>query len=366
MRQSGEKKILFVAPHRPDRCPSQRFRYEQYLDHLEANGFTYEHSFLISEKDDGEFYKPGNYIFKFRFLIRSFLHRLRDVRRAGQYDVIFIQRESFMTGWGFFEKRFYRSGAKVLYDYDDAIWLNDVSEGNKNLAWMKNPKKTAMFIQYAHLVFAGNQYLKDYALQYNDAVEIIPTTIDLNYHKPIAVEKPEGQLCIGWTGTQTTLKHFESALPVLKKIKAKYGDRISFKVIVDVPFEVPELNLVAQRWRKDTEIEDLCEIDIGIMPLPDDEWARGKCGFKGLQYMALQVPTVMSPVGVNTSIIDHGKNGFLANDESEWEQQLEALIESAALREKVGVAARETIRKRYSVEANKDHYVRFLNKLIAS
>ncbi|HLU85364.1 MAG TPA: glycosyltransferase family 4 protein, partial [Vicingaceae bacterium] len=115
------------------------------------------------------------------------------------------------------------------------------------------------------------------------------------------------------------------------------------------------------KWNQKTEIEDLSQIDIGIMPLPDDEWAKGKCGFKGLQYMALEIPTIMSPVGVNAEIIKDGENGFLANTDEEWITKIEWLIESEELRKKLGKAGRQTIIERYSIEANKDKYLALLS-----
>jgi glycosyltransferase involved in cell wall biosynthesis len=122
------------------------------------------------------------------------------------------------------------------------------------------------------------------------------------------------------------------------------------------------LSISGQAWRLDTEIQDLMSFDIGIMPLPDDEWTKGKCGFKGLQYMALEVPTVMSPVGVNTEIIDHGKNGFIANNETEWLAILSQLINDAELRKHIGQEGRKTIVNKYSKSANLNKYLSLFNK----
>ncbi|RLD61650.1 MAG: glycosyl transferase family 1 [Bacteroidetes bacterium] len=358
------KKILFIVPHRKNRSPGQRFRFEQYLIFLSENGYKITFSNIISEKDDKLFYSKKKYFSKFIILIKSFLKRIGDVFRLSNYDAIFIYREAFMLGTTIFEKLMSLSKAKIIYDFDDAIWLNDVSDGNENLKWLKKPGKTAKIIKYSDLIFAGNKYLSDYAKQFNHNVKIIPTTIDTNYHKKRNTNKRNTSICIGWTGTSTTLKHFETALPMLREIKQKYGDKIYFKLIVDFPYSVKDLNIKATQWNLETEIEDLCEFDIGIMPLPNDKWAKGKCGFKGLQYMALEIPTIMSPVGVNTQIINDGGNGFLAETNEQWLEKLSALIESNDLREKLGKAGRQTIIKNYSVDSQKIKYLNYFNEII--
>lgn len=361
--KNKQKNILFVAPHRKDRCPSQRFRYEQYLDFLEKEGYDYELSFLLTAHDDKEFYKPGNYLFKAGFLFRSIMHRLQDLKRLHEYDLVLIQREAFMTGTSYFERAYKKRGAKVIYDFDDSIWLENVSEANKKFKWLKDPSKTSKIIAHSDLIFAGNQYLADYANQFNRQTVIVPTTIDTDVYQPVATS-PTHQVIIGWSGSVTTIQHFEYALGFLKKIRAKYGDKVVFKVIGDPNYSNPELGIKGIKWTAESEVRELCAFDIGIMPLPDDEWAKGKCGLKGLQYMALAIPTIMSPVGVNSTIIQDGENGFLAVEEDEWVQKISLLVDDAVLRKKLGAAARQTVIEKYSVIANRQLYLSQIQQLI--
>lgn len=355
--------ILFIAAHRPHRSPSQRFRFEQYLGFLQSQGFNCELSYLISPQDDKYFYSPGNIFKKLRILISSFRKRMRDTRAARRYDIVFVQREAFMTGSTYFEKKLKASGAKLVYDFDDAIWMLDTSDANKRFEWLKDPNKTSRIIAMADMVFAGNAYLADYAGRFSNNVKIIPTTIDTDEYVRMTVPGDE-TVCIGWSGSITTIKHFEYAVPFLKRIRQKYGDKVKIKVIGDAAYMNEELGIQGLGWSKQDEIKELSSFDIGIMPLPDDEWAKGKCGLKGLQYMALEVPTIMSPVGVNSEIIEDGKNGFLATTEDEWVEKLSQLIESKEQRVAMGKAARATVLEKYSVYAQRNNYLRFLREVL--
>ncbi|PIP55052.1 MAG: glycosyl transferase family 1 [Bacteroidetes bacterium CG23_combo_of_CG06-09_8_20_14_all_32_9] len=357
-------RILYIVPHRLNRSPGQRFRCEQYLPALREKGFDITYSNIISEKDDKIFYTKGNYYQKTWILFKSFFKRLDDVRKSKNYDIIFIYREVFMLGITLFERMLRAKNSIIIFDFDDAIWLNDTSEGNANLNWLKKPSKTASIIKIADLVLAGNAYLSQYAKRFNPRTEIMPTTIDTDYHKRIYEFQKKTSICIGWTGTSTTLKHFETIIPALKKIKTTFNKKIYFKVIVNFPYHLPELDIEATQWSLEKEIQDLSEIDIGIMPLPDDEWSKGKCGFKGLQYMSLEIATIMSPIGVNTEIIKDGENGFLASTEEEWVEKLSLLIEDESLRLTLGKKGRQTVEERYSVNALKNQYVQYFLNLM--
>jgi glycosyltransferase involved in cell wall biosynthesis len=359
------KRILFVAPHRPNRAPSQRFRFEQYLDFLKEKGFECHFSYLISEKDDVVFYSKGKFIRKSGLFFKYFFIRLKDVLKAKKYDIIFIQREAFFLGSAFFERRFSRSKARLIYDFDDSIWLQNVSEANRNLNFLKNYGKTAKIIKYADLIIAGNKYLFDYARNFNVNVEIIPTTIDTNeYIKSNCQGKNNQVICIGWSGSITTIQHFKYAEPILMKIKEKYQEKVCFKVIGDKSYCNEKLEIRGLSWTKQDELKELNTFDIGIMPLPDDVWAKGKCGLKGLQFMSLEIPTIMSPVGVNNEIIIDGENGFLASTEEEWISKLSILIEDVELRKKIGLAGRKAVVEKYSVDAHKNQYVQYFLNLM--
>lgn len=290
-----------------------------------------------------------------------FYFRLKDLKIAKKCDIIFIYREAFPLGTTYFEKRFANLNKKIIYDFDDAIFLNDTSNANKKFSWLKNPQKTNKICNLADLIIVGNKFLYEYAKNYNENVVIIPTTSDLeklNLKNLISNDKKNtNSICIGWTGSETTIKHFELAIPFLKKLKEKFKNKIYFKVVAN-RYDLQTLDVKFVEWNIETEFEELLEFDIGIMPLPDDKWSKGKCGFKGLQCMSLKIPVVMSAVGVNFEIIQNGENGFLADTENDWINYLSELIENKKLREQIGQQGYETVKQKYSFEAWKNDYLK--------
>lgn len=357
-------RILFVSPHPRGCVGSQRFRFEQYLDFLADNGFETTFSPILAPDDYATVYGPGGVARKTVIFGRGLLLRLYQAVTPMSYDLVFVQREAIQLGTVVFERAMARRQVKLVYDFDDAIWLPETSEANRAMEWVKRPQKVRRIMALSDLVFAGNQYLADYARRLTSNVEVVPTTIDTDRHVRHPVARNGGPVCIGWTGSPTTVKHFELALPALRRVKERFGERVRFKLIGDPSYRRPELGLEVLPWRAETEIEDLSDIDIGLMPLPDDEWSKGKCGLKALQYMALEMAAVMSPVGANREIVRDGVNGFMASSADEWVERLSELIESAALRERLGRAARRTVVERYSVASQQGRYLQYLSELV--
>ena len=357
-------RILFIAAHRPDRSPSQRYRFEQFAPYWAKHGVQVEYAWIIDEEDDKVFYSPGKILAKARIFKKSLKLRAEHVRSAKEFDVVVIQREALMTGSIRYERAFANSGVPLIYDFDDAIWHMDVSEANRKLKWLKDPGKVPKIIALAHHVIAGNHYLADFAKRFNKRVEVIPTVIDTERYVPRpAAPRSDGKVVIGWTGSLTSVAHLQLAFPMLRDLQAALGDKLIFRVISDRDLEAPGLNVDNVRWNAATEAEDLAAIDIGIMPLPDNEWSRGKCGFKGLQYMGMGKAVVLSRVGVNSTIVQDGVNGFLAASDEEWKEKLSKLIADADLRQRLGQAARKTVEEKYSVIAWRDRYLALFNEL---
>ena len=356
-------RILFVTMHRPRRSPGQRFRFEQYLPYLRDHGFDCDVSYLISEADDRVLYAPHRYAAKFGILLKSIAVRLGDVLSAGRYDVVFVFREALMINTAIIERLLAASRAKVVFDFDDAIWLQGVSDANGKLAFLRRgPSKVPQILRRSDMVFVGNRYLAEYAAAYNDNVHVVPTTLDTTSHAP-RPHPPRDRICIGWSGSPSTVAYVDGLTPVLARLKQRFGERLYFKVMGDPRYENPALGVKGLVWREETEVEDTAELDIGLMPLPDDPWTRGKCGFKALLYMSLAIPAVVSPIGVNADIVEDGVNGFTATTDDEWVAKLSALIEDADLRARFGQRGRETVVERFSFDSQKDRYVQLLRSV---
>lgn len=357
---SNKKKILFLSPYPQGIGPSQRFRFEQYLPYISEYYDNTQKTFWNEKAWDILFSNKSSFV-KFWFLIKAFAKRKLLFFLLPKYDMIFIHREVAHIGPPIFEwiiKFIYRK--KIIYDFDDAIWHLNYSEKNKIVRFFKSTWKVKYICKWADVVITGNNYLKVYAKKYNDNVIVIPTTIDTEYHKKTKVEN--NKLTIGWTGTLTTMRQLQMVINILDELGKKY--EFNFVVISNDKPNLELKSLIFKFWNKENEIKELSTFDIGIMPLPDDEWAKGKCGLKGLQYMALEIPTIMSPVGVNTEIIQDGVNGFLASTEQEWIEKISQLIEDAELRNRLGKAGRQTVVEKYSVEANKQKYLDVFNAVL--
>jgi glycosyltransferase involved in cell wall biosynthesis len=352
-------KVLILFPYPLGESPSQRFRFEQYLPLLGKAGIEYTTQSFWDMETWKILYLPGRKFKKTIGFLKGIFRRFRILLTLAMFDFVFIHRECAPVGPPLFEwliSMIFRK--KVIYDFDDAIWLPNTSEENKLVSILKWPTKVNFICRWSYKISCGNLYLCDYAYRYNRNVVLNPTTIDTeNLHNPrLYQKKTSSHLVIGWTGSHSTLKYLDKVEGILQEIEQMYNN-VSFTVIANQPPEIELKRMNFVKWSQENEISALADFDIGIMPLTDDMWARGKCGFKALQYMAMEIPTIASPVGVNTTIIDDGADGRLAGSGKEWRKNLIELIESQELRSKLGKQGREKVIRNYSVRANADNFL---------
>jgi len=275
------------------------------------------------------------------------LRRLALFSRLSQHDVVIVQKRAL--GW-LALKALQRSARCIVYDLDDAIFLN--TDGRPHNF---RKRRFAAMASAADMVVCGNEFLADYSRQYNPNVFIIPTAIDTERFRPAIKtgETPrsgEETVTIGWTGSKSTSVYLQPLLPVLNRLAGPVrlkliSDRIS-RDIKRFPLKIPQSRIT---WSPENEVAETAEFDIGIMPLPENNWTRGKCGCKALQYLALGVAAVCSPVGINRDIIAHGNNGFLARTADEWHATLQRLIDNPQRRRQVGSAGRQHAEANYAL-----------------
>ena len=350
------QKVFFLIPYPLKESPSQRFRFEQYFHLLKQKGFQCSVQSFLNSHNWQIFFKSGKVMHKIWALIAGFIKRFLALFYAPFCDFIFIHREVTPIGPPVFEwiiTRIFRK--KIIYDFDDAIWLTDRNDDSLWMRFAKGRNKVRYICKCSYKVSCGNEYLAAYARNYNTNVIVNPTTIDTTLvHNPELHKNDkhvQGRVVIGWTGSHSTLKYLLEAESVLRNIETRFP-QVQIVVIADRKPDLKLKTLHFSPWNANSEVEDLLKFDIGIMPLPNDPWTKGKCGFKALQYMALKIPALASPVGVNTIIIDNGVNGFLCNSSEEWEAALTELIENESLRKRMGELGRSKVLQRYSVESN--------------
>lgn len=359
MSSAKNKKISFLVPYPTGIAPGQRFRFEQYLDQMTKRGYVVKLFPFLSPRSNEILYQPGHVVRKITGVLAGLFRRITQLPEILRSDFVYIFREATPVGPPLFEWLIgpvFRK--KIIYDFDDAIWLSNTSTENKFISGLKFHRKVRSICRWSYKVSCGNKFLADFARKYNNAVIINPTTIDtiqLHNASLYHVKKNDHQVVVGWTGTHSTLPYLKLLLPIVEKLQEKYP---AFRLLV-IADKKPDWVLPCLQftvWNKDTEIIDLLRMDIGIMPLLDDDWSRGKCGFKALQYMSLEKPALVSPVGVNERIVDHEVNGFHCSTPDEWLEHLEFLVNNQQARIEFGKKGRAKVIRDYSVVSNSDNF----------
>jgi glycosyltransferase involved in cell wall biosynthesis len=354
--------VCGFLPYPLNTVPGQRFRIEQWLPYLKAVGISVD---LFSFADDQlmQFlYKPGRWIAKGTALTRAFLRSAARVKAARRYDVVLVYRSIGIAGPALLERTLAFFRCPIVFDFDDAIYRLHTSDANRWFGWLKFPGKTAAICRLSTQITVGNAHLADYARQYNPNVTVVPTSVDTDQYRHFGRNGSKRRLVVGWTGSSTSQYYLEQFAPTLRELVARRD--IELRVISNREPVLPGIPHTWRTWSSETEAEEVGGFDIGIMPLADDPWARGKCALKALQYMAAGTPTICSPVGANCEVIRHGENGLLATTSEEWLNQLGSLIDDPALRRRLGEAGRETVEQKYSMRSCAELFAQVIRRAV--
>lgn len=299
---------------------SFRQRIEVHLDTLHAKGI---HSTVVK-------------------LPSGSLARRKMFKQAADFDCVFLHKKAlnpFDALW------LRRCGRNIIYDFDDAI-MYDPNAPDRNST--SRFRRFCRSVNLARLVIAGNSYLAEHAMRFNGNVEVLPTSLDTKAYRIEAGPQKDDKIRLVWIGSKSTLRYLTEIRPALEEIGSRF-ENVVLRMICDQFFDLQNMELEKRAWSTETQVPDLISSDIGLAPLPDNRFARGKCGFKILQYAAASLPVVTSPVGVNAEYVTDGVTGYHASSVAQWVDRMTELIQSAKLRKQMGDAGRVYV-ERFDVD----------------
>jgi glycosyltransferase involved in cell wall biosynthesis len=339
--------VLFLTKY-PPRGASSRYRVYQYIPYLEDAGFACTVQSLhtgayLESRYRGRGRSPAYYAARM-------LGRLRSIAAVDRRTIVFIQKELLPFAPPIPEYLLHRSGARLVCDVDDAIHLR-YAESRNTLVRLALSRKVASVFRLSAAVLAGNEFLRDYAVRFNEETVLFPTVIDTSRYPlrrtGLAGTASGGPPVVGWIGSPATVPYLAERGAALSRLASTVP--FTLRVIGAPGFTIAGVEVEAVPWSEEREAAEIGRCDIGIMPLPDSSWARGKCGLKCLQYMACGLPVVSSPWGSARSIVAHGVHGFLARTEDEWIAHLATLLRNADLRRQFGRAGRRRVEEAFSI-----------------
>lgn len=367
---SRRKRMLVLCPYPEGVAAGQRLKYEQYFDDWRAAGWDITVSPFMDRAMWDVVWEPGHLLQKAMGVLRGHLRRLRDMVRVWRYDLVYV----FMWVTPFatsLMERTVRAQAKTLvYDVEDNILAEQGSGDHVNpnaiARFLKGTGKARFLIRRADHVITSSPFLNDFCLKLNEAraCTYISSSVDTERFQPATPYSNDRPVTIGWTGTFSSRIHLDLLRGVFQRLAKKVPFRL--RVIGNFDYELPGVDLEVIRWSAEREVEDLQALDIGVYPLPIDDWVLGKSGLKAIQYMAFALPCVATEVGTTPMLIRHGENGLLVRSEEEWEAALEQLVRDPALRRRLGEAARRDAEANWSTRAIAGQYRAIIDETAAA
>lgn len=357
------KRIAALVPNILGVSPGQRVRIESWAVYLREAGWAVDFYPFEDAELHRIIYEPGHAAGKAKRLLQCYLRQLRLILRKPQCDILFIFREAALIGPAFIERLARRLRVPIVYDLDDPVFIPYRSPMNGWFSLLKFPRKTYALFRLSTHIIAINNLIAEYARKFNPSVSVIPNCVDIERYKP--KPKPVGApLRLVWTGSHSTMPNLATIERPLRRLQEA----------VDVPLRVigaGEVNLKGvktqiRQWSAETEIVELQDCDIGLVPLTDMVWNPWKFFYKTVQYMAVGLPVVARRMGSNSEIIEDGVNGFLVETEDEWYERLRELATNHDLRRRMGEAARHTVVAKYSIQSLMPDMISIFEQVLAN
>ncbi|MDP8261889.1 MAG: glycosyltransferase [Candidatus Ancaeobacter aquaticus] len=328
---------------------SSRYRVYQFVPYLEGEGITCTVLPAIPKKYHSLYFYSKNVFVKGIFTFYVLIKRLVQLRYVHQADYVFLQKPVMPHIYPIIEWIVHKMGKKIIFDFDDAIFSRSPKWGSGEANDMTVDHGFKKIVEWSYCVHAGNAYLADIAKKYNTCVKVMPTVIDTDYYAMLEKIKKDEVFTIGWMGSPTTLFYLDQLQTVFKRLAKE--KKCILKIVGAEDYAIPGVQVICEKWSLESEKDILSTFDLGIAPLDDGPWSKGKCGLKILLYMATGVPVIASPYGVNAHILCDGDLGMLAKNEDDWYESIERLFEDVDLRASYIQKARSHVEKEYSVQS---------------
>lgn len=352
-------KVLALASY-PVEAAATRYRLAQFVAPLAERGIDLSIRPFLDSKQFADLYRKQAWPRTVAGLAKSALLRLFDVPAARKVDVVLLQREAMMFGPPLIEWLITRLLKRpIVLDLDDATYVRYISPtyggiGSK-LKWFS---KTDDLIEWATLVVCGNGAIADYVASKGATTRTIPTVVDTNVFRPAGEKREQRRLVMGWIGTHSTFPYLESIFPVLQKLAQQYSFCLKIVGAGKADVNLPGVEIENLPWQLDREVADFQSIDIGLYPIDarlySGKWAQGKSGFKAIQYMAVGIPYVATPIGAAAEIGVVGETHYFANTDEEWHVTLERLLTDDEHRSEMGKSGRRHAIEHYGLPAQAD------------
>lgn len=363
------RRMLVICPFPRGVAAGQRLKFEQYYADWQAHGWTIDVAPFMDMKLWNILYRPGHIAGKVIGVLRGYLRRLRDLARIGRYDLVYCHMNVSPIGTSLLERGVRKLAPRLVYDIEDNVLVETgpVAKDHPNpiLRLIRGVGKARYLVRTADHVITSSPALNDRcrALNHRHTCTYITSSVDTDRFLPANQYQNDHELVIGWTGTFSSRPYLDLLRRVFQELARRR--RFRLRVIGNFEYDLPGVHLEVLRWSAEEEVEQLQGVDIGVYPLPADEWVSGKSGLKAIQYLAFGIPCVATNVGTTPSIVRHGENGLLAISEDEWLSALEMLLDDPALRRRLGRQARRDAVRQFSLQAVAGAYRGVLEEVMA-